>query len=642
MTDRQAGDPDPGARDEGTTTLGRWQTHQVSNQVDERVDYDLYATDAALGEALERAAADADRATLAEQGRQLGRAECFALAARANAHEPELDMFDARGRRVDHVAFSGAWHALLAGLRADGAVTLPFEDRRPGRWSAWAACFYLHGQVEAGTLCPATMTQASIPVLRREPTLWPALASRLLHRGHDPSDRPIEQKQSIWVGMGMTEKQGGSDVRANATTAVADGDGGRGATYRLRGHKWFFSAPQSDAHLVVARCAEAGLSCFFVPRRLPDGALNGVRIQRLKDKLGNRSNASSEVEFQDAAGVLIGEPGRGIPTIIEMATYTRLNCVVGSAALMRQALVQAISYARGRHAFGRPLVGQPLMATVLADLALDSEAALTLAMRLAAAYEDDEDSQDRQHNQHPEDSQHGKEGQHRKEGQDREEGQGRGVGRAGPSNPPGRALLERGWKRIMTPAAKAWVCKRAIAFTGETMEVLGGNGYIDTGIMARLFREAPVNSIWEGSGNVMCLDVLRAIEREPAAWRALLDDLAGDGADDRRLMACHADLVAAVGSGAGDGGKGGEGGKGGAGREGLKGDAGAIATASARAIVERLVLLAQAVLLRRQAPAVVAEAFAAARLGRDRALQFGAAPLAARDAARLIDRAFPA
>lgn len=593
----QAADPvtgGPGNAGREASMTDPWQTHQVMNQVDERVDYDLYATDAPLQEALGRAGAGDWCADLADQGRRLGQADCFALARRANADEPVLDTFDPRGRRIDHVEFPAAWHELLAGLRAGGAVTLPFESRRPGRWSAWAASFYLHGQVEAGTLCPATMTQASIPVLRREPALWPLLATRLLDRHHDPSDRPIAQKRSIWVGMGMTEKQGGSDVRANTTTAVADGAGGRGEAYRLRGHKWFFSAPQCDAHLVVARSADAGLSCYFVARHLPDGRLNGVRIQRLKDKLGNRSNASSEVEFQDAVGVLVGEPGRGIPTIIEMATYTRLNCVVGSAALMRQALVQAISYARGRHAFGRPLVGQPLMATLLADLALDSEAALVLAMRLAAAYEHDEADATSATSATS------------------------AIDATGATVRPDRSLVERGWKRIMTPAAKAWVCKRAIQFTGEAMEVLGGNGYIDTGIMARLFREAPVNSIWEGSGNVMCLDVLRAIEREPEAWQALLDDLTGGGLDDARLAAGRAELEAALGSVA------------------------AAGQASARAIVERLVLLAQAVLLRRQSPALVAEAFAAARLGAGRSLMFGAGPVGDGDAARLIDRAFPA
>ena len=556
---------------------GPWQTHVVTNQVDEHVDYDLLESDPALNEALARAGASAFMPMLAGQARWLGRAETFALAARANADGPRFEAFDPRGRRIDRVEFDPAWHLLLARLREDGVVSLPFADERPGRWAAWAAAFYLPGQVEAGTLCPATMTQAAIPVLRREPALWPLLAAKLLDDGYDPSDRPIEQKRSIWVGMGMTEKQGGSDVRSNLTTARADGGGGRGGWYRLRGHKWFYSAPQCDAHLVVARTAEGGLSCFFVPRRLPDDSLNGVRVQRLKDKLGNRSNASSEVEFEDAAGILIGEPGRGIPTIIEMATYTRLNCIVGSAAIMRQALVQAIWYARGRQAFGRALVAQPLMATVLADLALESEAALALAMKLALAYEVDE---------------------------------------ADPAAQVDEGRNARAWKRIMTPAAKGWICKRAIEFTGEAMEVLGGNGYIDTGIMARLLREAPVNSIWEGSGNVMCLDVLRAIEREPDAWQALLDDLVDDGGDPR-LAATRAALVSMV-------------------------DAPAEARqAQARAIVERLVLLAQAVLLRRQAPAPVADNFIAARLGPARSPLLGAAPIAPLDATALIDRALP-
>ena len=556
-----------------------WQTHIVQNQVDERVDQDLLAQDAALGEALARAGATPFLPRLSAQARWLGRAETFALAARANARGPVLETFDARGRRIDRVDFDPAWHQLLARLRADGGIALPFADRRAGRWSAWAAAFYLHGQVEAGTLCPVTMTQAAIPVLRREPALWSQLGAKLLDEGYDPSDQPMTHKRAIWVGMGMTEKQGGSDVRANLTTARADGVGGRGQWYRLRGHKWFYSAPQSDAHLVVARMGEGGLSCFLVPRWLPDGqansgSLNGVRIQRLKDKLGNRSNASSEVEFQDAAGMLIGEPGRGIPTIIEMAGYTRLNCVLGSAAIMRQALVQAIAYARGRQAFGRALLAQPLMATVLADLALETEAALVLGLRLAQAFEADED--------------------------------------ADTADP-----LQRAWKRIITPAAKGWVCKRAVEMTGEAMEVLGGNGYIDSGIMARLFREAPVNSIWEGSGNVMCLDVLRAIEREPALWQALQQDLADHGGQ-AELTGLQASLRAEPAEPA------------------------EVREAAGRAIVGRLVLLAQAVLLQRHAPAVVAHGFIAARIGPQRSMLLGAADIAGADAAQLIDRALPA
>ncbi|QPF75044.1 DNA alkylation response protein [Roseateles sp. DAIF2] len=468
-----------------------WQTHEVDNQFDELSGYNLFDSDPALREALQRAGAEAFAPQLSAYGERLGRAETYALAERANRHHPELQRFDRRGHRVDRVEFDPAWHRLLALYRAEGLVALPFRDTRPGRWSAWAAGFYLHGQVEAGSLCPATMTQAAIPLLQKESALWERLQSKLYSDAHDPQDLPLAQKGAIWLGMGMTEKQGGSDVRANTTIATPVGAGGRGAEYLLRGHKWFFSAPMCDAHLVVARTAEGGPSCFFVPRWRDDGSRNAVRIQRLKDKVGNRSNASSEVEFEDAQGLLMGEEGRGIPTIIEMATYTRLNCVIGSAAMLRQGLVQALAYTRRRRAFGRVLAEQPLMRAVLADLALESEAALALLMRLALAYENDQ------------------------------------QGQGGP--------LDRAWKRILTPAAKFWVCKRAVEASGETMEILGGNGYVDDGIMARLYRETPVNSIWEGSGNVMCLDMLRAIAREPEAAFALLDELAALAGDEAVL-----------------------------------------------------------------------------------------------------------
>jgi putative acyl-CoA dehydrogenase len=348
--------------------------------------------------------------------------------------------------------------------------------------------------------------------------------------------------------MGMTEKQGGSDVRSNRTRAVATGSGGRGGEYRLIGHKWFFSAPQCDAHLVLARTGESlqesgPISCFYVPRFAPDGSKNAVQVQQLKDKLGNRSNVSSEVEFLDAYGVMIGDEGRGVPTIIEMANFTRLDCVIGSAALMRAALIQAIHHARHRRAFGAKLIDQPLMRNVLADLALESEAATVLFMRLAGAFEN---------SAQPE---------------------------------------ERAWRRIVTPAAKFWVCKRALEFTGEAMEVWGGNGYVETGPMARFYREAPVNSIWEGSGNVMCLDVLRAFEREPDAARALLDSWQAVASEHRVLGDALKTLLAM-----------------------LRGDP-ATREASARGIAQQLVLMAQGVLLAQHAPADVAAAFIETRLG---------------------------
>jgi putative acyl-CoA dehydrogenase len=454
-----------------------WRTHDIFNQIPEHSNYNLLASDVALTEALNRTAAWSCEQLTAFGGR-LGREETFALADAANRNPPILNAFDARGHRIDSVEFHPAWHAVLGMYREEGLVSLPFREQRPGRWPAWAAGFYMHAQIEYGTLCPATMTQASIPLLQKEPALWEVLREKLFSDRYDPSDVPIAKKSSIWVGMGMTEKQGGSDVRANTTAAVPVGEGGRGGEYKLRGHKWFFSAPMCDAHLVVARAVDTdSFACFYVPRFRPDDTKNAVLVQRLKDKVGNRSNSSGEVEFQDAYGLLMGEEGHGIATIMEMATYTRLNCVLGSAALLRQALVQALSYTRQRRAFGKKLIEHGLMRTVLVDLALESEAALALGMRLAEAFEKDVDD---------------------------------------------RHLA---WKRIMTPAAKFWVCKRSVELTGEAMEVLGGNGYVDQGIVARLFKEAPVNSIWEGSGNVMCLDVARALSREARLVEALISDL---------------------------------------------------------------------------------------------------------------------
>ena len=557
-----------------------WDTHEVLNQFDELADFNLLEADPALAEALQRSGAAHHMPSLSRYAQQLGKRATWELAEQANRHAPELHRFDARGRIIDAVEFHPSWHALMGLYRQQGLVSLPFEDRQPGRWSAWAAGFYLHGQVEQGTLCPATMTTAAIPLLQKEPALWQQLQGKLHSHAYDARDIPVAGKASMWLGMGMTEKQGGSDVRANTTVALPVAGGGRGGEYLLRGHKWFFSAPMCDAHLVVARMGanggnQGGHACFYVPRWRPDGTRNAVRVQRLKDKVGNRSNASGEVEFEDAWGILMGEEGRGIPTIIEMATYTRLNCVLGSAAILRSALVQALAYARRRMVFGRRLAEQPLMRTVLADLALESEAALQIAMRLAQAYERDSDD--------------------------------------------GGDPLERAWKRIMTPAAKFWVCKRGVELTGEAMEVLGGNGYVDTGVMARLFREAPVNSIWEGSGNVMCLDVLRAISREPEAARLLLQDLV-DAAAGEAVLQQQAQSLARRLSGP---------------PEQLE--------AQARRLVQDLVLLAQACLLRRHAPAAMADGFIATRLaGQQGAMVAGAFDPAGLDIAAILQRALAA
>lgn len=454
----------------------QWPTHDVTNQVPDLQDYNIFSSDAVLMQGLEFYQASWHHNALLRYGAELGSKEILQLGELANRHLPELHSHDRSGRRIDQVEFHPSWHQLLNLLRKEGLQALPWMEPQAGAHVARAAGYYLQSQVESGSLCPTTMTFAAIPVLRNEPALFAQLKDKLYARHHDARDLPIAQKTSIMIGMGMTEKQGGSDVRSNSTIAVPVAAGGRGAEYLLTGHKWFFSAPMCDAHLVLAR-TEAGLSCFFVPRWKPDGSKNAVLVQRLKDKLGNRSNSSSEVEFQDALGIMVGEEGRGIPTIIEMANLTRLDCVIGSAALMRHALTQAIHHARHRSAFGRLLADQSLMRNVLADLALESEAATRLMLKLASALD-------------------------------------------APDDP-----LLRAWKRIVTPAAKFWICKRALEFTGECMEVWGGNGYVESGPMARMYREAPVNSIWEGSGNVMCLDVLRAIARDPQAMQLLLEQL---------------------------------------------------------------------------------------------------------------------
>ncbi|ALS59889.1 isovaleryl-CoA dehydrogenase [Pandoraea norimbergensis] len=548
-----------------------WQTHDVTNQVPPLVDYNLYATDAALQGAVTTFNAGWHAKELHRQGARLGEAEVQQWAETANRHEPELQNFDARGNRIDHVEFHPAWHALMGLLRGAQLQSLPWAHPQAGAMAARTASYFLHAQNEAGSLCPTTMTFASIPVLSKVPSLFPTIKDKLFAPQHDPRDLPLAQKHTMLVGMGMTEKQGGSDVRTNTTVARALG----GDTYSLVGHKWFFSAPQCDAHLVLARADDSdALSCFFVPRYTPDGHKNAVQIQRLKDKLGNRSNASSEVEFQGAYGTLVGAQGRGIPTIIEMATYTRLDCVIGSAAMMRTGVVQAIHHARHRTAFGAKLVDQDLMTTVLADLALESEAATWLAMRLAQSFDAAESDDD--------------------------------------------APLERAWRRIVLPAAKFWVCKRALELAGECMEVWGGNGYVETGPLARLYREAPVNSIWEGSGNVMCLDVLRAIGREPEVAQAWFDWLG-------QRVGAHAPLRAALAQ-----------------LHGWLAADPATHAVRARAIAQQIVLLAQAALLLEHAPAELAHGFVESRVTNHGGRVYGVMPdsLAVGVQREWLDRAF--
>ncbi|CAL94916.1 isovaleryl-CoA dehydrogenase [Azoarcus olearius] len=544
-----------------------WTTHEVANQVDALVDYNLFACDPALQNAVAAAGAAARMGELDAIGARLGHAEVLRLGDLANRHPPQLHTHDACGRRVDRVEYHPAWDALMRLLYADGVHCSAWTEPGPGAHVARAAAFFLHGQVEAGSLCPATMTFAAIPLLRREPALHAALAAQLGALDYDGRDLPAPSKRSVTVGMGLTEKQGGSDLRSVATQARR----AAGGEYLLVGHKWFYSVPACDGHLVLAR-GDDGPACFFVPRWRPDGERNAVRIQRLKDKLGNRSNASGEVEFHDALGIPVGEPGRGIAVLIEMAAQTRLDCVLGSAALMRRALVEALHHARHRSAFGHPLIAQPLMRNVLADLALESEAATLLAIHLAACA-------------------------------DAECAGG------------GTAARGRAWRRVLTPAAKFWICKRAIAFCAECMEVCGGNGYVEDGPMPRLLREAPVNSIWEGSGNVMCLDLLRALAREQDAAAALLADLADAVDGDRRWRAACEELAATLNAGRDD-------------------------AWLARRGASRLVVLVQAALLRRHAPAAVAAAFAASRVYRHGDHGFGALQ-SADAAAPLLERAWP-
>ncbi len=447
----------------------------VFNQTPPLTDYNLFTTDEALQEAVQREGAGAHDEELAGAGAAVGSAASFDNARLANRYPPVLQNFNAQGERIDWIEFHPSWHALMQGIASRGYHSAPWalaDSRTPaGAHTARAAGYLMQAQVECGTLCPTTMTYGAIAAMRRDSWLAREWVPRLITREYDARDIPIAHKHGGLIGMGMTEKQGGSDVRANTTRAQRSADG----SYRVTGHKWFFSAPQCDAHLVLAQ-TQAGLSCFFMPRRLPDGARNGICIQRLKDKLGNRSNASSEVEFIDAWAHLLGEEGRGTPTILEMGTYTRLDCLIGTAGMMRQAVVQALHHAHHRKAFGTLLINQPLMRSVLADLALESEAATALSMRLARAFD---------------------------------------------SEAPNEIAL----RRALTSAAKFWVCKRGCELAAEAMEVLGGNGYTEELPLARIVREMPVNSIWEGSGNVMCLDVLRAFAKSPATCESVLSEL---------------------------------------------------------------------------------------------------------------------
>ncbi|WP_419246431.1 isovaleryl-CoA dehydrogenase [Serratia sp. NFX21] len=453
-----------------------WNTHTVFNQPKPLGNSNLFLSDTALHEAVQREQAGWDVEVLASLGQQLGTQESLELGRLANANPPELLRYDATGQRLDDVRFHPAWHILMQGLIANRVHNLPWqEDARIGSFVARAARFVLHAQVEAGTLCPVTMTFGAIPLLHRSlPAEFQSWLTPLLSDRYDAHVLPGGQKRGLLIGMGMTEKQGGSDVLSNTTTASPLAARGPGEAYRLVGHKWFFSVPQSDAHLVLAQ-AEGGLSCFFLPRILPDGTRNAIRLERLKDKLGNRSNASGEVEFQDASAWLVGEEGDGVRHILKMGGLTRFDCALGSQGLMRRGLSVALYHALQRQAFGKPLIEQPMMRQVLARMALRLEGQTAALMRLARAYDSI------------------------------------GVG----------APLEQALCRVMTPAAKFEVCRQGIPFIGEAMEALGGIGYCEESELPRLYREMPVNSIWEGSGNIMCLDVMRAWGKLPVVQEAL-------------------------------------------------------------------------------------------------------------------------
>jgi putative acyl-CoA dehydrogenase len=539
----------------------------VANQPPPLAGYDVFGNDAALAEGLRREGAAWAVDELHDLGRLAGSEEAIGWGFDANRFGPILRTHDRYGRRVDEVEFHPSYHRLMEVAVSRGLHGTAWRDPRAGAHVARAAAFVVWAQVDAGHGCPISMTYAAVPALRAQADVARDWEPLLAARSYDPMLRPVEAKGSALCGMGMTEKQGGSDVRTNQTRAEPLGASGSGETYLLSGHKWFCSAPMCDAFLVLAQAPE-GLSCFLLPRMLPDGSRNVFRIQRLKDKLGNRSNASSEVEFERTIAAMIGEPGRGVQTIIAMVNQTRLDCIAGSAAGMRQAVAQATHHAGYRTAFGRLLIDQPLMRNVLADLALESEAATALLLRLARACD----------------------------GAQRDE-------------------REAHLLRIGTAVGKYWVCKRAAAHAAEALECLGGNGYVEESIMPRLYREAPLNSIWEGSGNVNALDTLRAMKKTPGAIEAYFSEVRLAAGADRLLDAAVVRLA-----------------------RDLADDADV--EARARRIVEQLAMVLQGSLLVRCSPPPVAHAFCASRLGSDWGVAFGT--LAADvDFGAIIERARP-
>src|SRR5947208_7067603 len=555
------------SRERGARRMERaMRVEEVLNQSPPYVDVDLYASDRALQSAVAANGGEHDAAALSAFGKHWGTADMFDLARATNEHPPELKAFDARGNRRDIVEFHPAYHHFMAESVAAGLAASTWrEDATPAPAPAQvtrAARFYMAAQVETGHLCPITMTHAAVAAFAVERALVAKFMPKIMSRRYDPRVRPWWEKSGITLGMGMTEKQGGTDVRTNTTRAEAAGEG-----YAISGHKWFMSAPMCDEFLVLAQ-APGGLTCFLMPRFRPDGSVNGLHFQRLKDKLGNRSNASSEVEFAQAFAWRVGEEGRGVRTIIEMVQLTRVDCVIGSAGMMRMALAQALHHARHRTVFQKKLADQPMMRSLIADMALEVEGATALTMRLCRSF--DLASTD---------------------------------------------AKEAARARLLTPAVKYWVCKTAPGFIYEAMECLGGNGYVEETMLSRLSREAPVNAIWEGSGNVMCLDVLRAMSRASEAAGAVLADLVracGDLPGTKEAAAFIAKTLTAA-----DG------------------------EARARAAVERLAMLAAVAALAESTPSV-AEMFARMRLASPRGGTFGAADFSGTEVTNLSERTLPA
>ncbi len=542
------------------------ETHRVENLSNDLADYNMYGQDTALGEAVQREGAAWAQEELSAFGQMTGSADYLELGRLANKFIPELDSHDRFGNRMDLVSFHPAYHQLMKTAIEHGLHSSPWTEPRVGAHVARAARNYLHTQVEAGHGCPITMTFAAMPTLRLQPDLMRIWGPKVTARVYDPRNVPVEQKQGLTIGMAMTEKQGGSDVRSNSTRAYPVGIGGPGQTYELVGHKYFVSAPMCDAFLVLAQTS-VGLSCFLLPRWRPDGTKNAMQILRLKKKMGNASNASSETELRGALAWMVGEEGRGVRNIIEMVSMTRFDCMIGSSAGMRMATSQALHHCSVRSAFGKVLNQQPLMQNVLADLALESEAALTLSMRMARALDQRSDEQE--------------------------------------------DLLVR----LVTAVGKYWICKRTPNHAYEAMECIGGSGVMEDSMMPRLYREAPVNTIWEGSGNVQCLDVLRAISKTPAVMDAFFAEVGLAKGANPALDQLVTGLVKD--------------------RKELRD-----VEYRARDLVDRMALALQASLLIRHAPSFVSDAFCQSRLQQTGHHNYGTLPRGV-DCAAILTRATP-